>query len=405
MSILDHPEAQALLDDATLTPEQLRPLAQRLQPFLQRYLPLFQRLEQRRNAELVLAGKLSALSRKTCEPIAHLFGVRHEVLQDFVGTSPWDDRRLLDALRRHVTEAWGDPDGVLTGDGSAFAKKGEHSCGVKRQYCGRLGKVDNCQLGLFVGYACRHGQALLGHRLFLPPEWADDPARRAEGEVPTGVGYQEEWQILLDLLDTCRDVPHAWVVADAEFGRINAFRAGLRARRERYVVDVRADLRLRDLRAGPPPRQGVTGRRPSVPPETSAEQWAQSRPASAWQRLEVRGGEKGPLVVEAAQTWVQTFEGSRVGPTERLAVIRSVGGTEARTWYTLSNAGDEVPLARLVWGHAQRHWQEAALQESKSEVGLGEYEVRSWRGWHHHMTLSLLALWFLALERDEVKKN
>jgi SRSO17 transposase len=111
------------------------------------------------------------------------------------------------------------------------------------------------------------------------------------------------------------------------------------------------------------------------------------------------------LRVEAAQTWVETFEGSRVGPQERLVVIRTVAAAEGRTWYTLSNAPSEVPLRQVVWAHAQRHWEEDSFKEGKSEIGLDEYEVRSWRGWHHHMTLSLLALWFLALERGEVKKK
>jgi SRSO17 transposase len=405
MAILEHPEAVALLEEAVLTEEQLLQLSQRLQPFLERYLPLFQRVEQRRHAELIVQGKLSSLSRKTCEPIAHLFGVRREVLQDFVGVSPWDDDRVLTALRQHVRQAWGDPHGVLIGDGSGFPKKGEHSCGVKRQYCGRLGKVDNCQVGLFVAYACCHGQVLLNHRLFLPPEWTDSAERRVEAGIPEAVGYQEDWEILLDLLDACQDVPHAWFTADSEFGRVNAFRAGLRQRQERYVVDVREDLRLRDLEASPPPRKGQTGRIPTVTAETSALAWAQAQPPSAWKTFEIRGGEKGPLRVQAVQTWVETFEGSRIGPRERLTVIRTLDVAQARTWYTLSNAPKEVPLAQVVWAHAQRHWEEASLQEGKSEVGLDEYEVRSWRGWHHHMTLSLLALWFLALERDEGQKK
>ena len=279
MTILEHPDAQALLDDALLTEEQLLELGQRLQPFLARYLPLFQRAEQRHNAALILQGKLSSLSRKTSEPIAHLFGVRREVLQDFVGASPWDDDDVLEGLRHHVTQAWGDPQGVLCGDGSGFPKKGEHSCGVKRQYCGRLGKVDNCQIGVFLGYACRHGQVLLDHRLFLPPEWTEDTARREETGIPETVGYQEEWEILLDLIDACKEVPHAWVTADSEFGRVNEFRAGLRQRQEQYVVDVRADLRLRDLRAAPPRRKGKTGRIPAVAAETSALAWTRAQPA------------------------------------------------------------------------------------------------------------------------------
>lgn len=400
MTLLEHPDAQAVLEDAVLAPEQLEGLAAHIEPFLARYSPLFQRAEQRHNARLILRGKLSALSRKTCEPIAHFFGVRRENLQDFVGASPWGDRPILDELHRHVAEVWSDPQGVLIGDGSGFPKKGEHSCGVKRQYCGRLGKVDNCQVGIFLGYACRYGHTLLEHQLFLPPEWASDPDKRAKAGVPKEVVYQETWEILLDELERCRDVPHAWFTCDSEFGRVNAFRAGLRQRGERYVVEVRDDVRVRDLRERPPPRRGTTGRLP-VAATRSAKEWAQLQPASVWQAFEVRGGEKGPLWVEAAQTPVLTFEDTALGSQERLVVIRTVDADEARTWYCLSDAADEVPLGEVVRAHGQRYWAEAGFEEGKGEVGLDEYEVRGWVGWHHHMTLSLLALWFLGLERHE----
>jgi len=406
MTILEHPAAQALLNDALVSPEQLQEFGQRLLPFLQRYTPLFQRSEQRAHAQMILEGKLSSLSRKTSEPIAHAFGVRDEGLQDFVGSSPWQDRPLRDVLRQHVTEAWGDPNGVLTGDGCDFPKKGVHSVGVKRQHCGRLGKVENCQAGVFLGYSCRHGHVLLDADLFLPPEWAADNKRRAKAKVPEEVVYKERWELLLDQLDTNKDLPHCWFTCDSEFGRINEFRKGLREREERYVVDVRADLRLRDLRAKPLPRQGQTGRMPSVPPTTSAQEWAAAQPESAWHVITLRYGEKRPLIVEAAETWVETFEKhTRVGPIERLCVMRTVNNPESKTWYTLSNAADEVPLAQVAWAHSERHWQEASNKEGKSEIGLGHYEVRSWVGWHHHMTLSLLALWFLAVERARGQKK
>jgi len=235
MTILEHPDAQALLEDAVLSTEQVLEVGARLQPFLERYLPLFQRSEQRLNARLLLEGKLSSLSRKTCEPIAHLLDVRRENLQDFVGSSPWQDQTILRALRQHVQEAWGDPKGVLIGDTSGFPKKGEHSCGVKRQWCGRLGKVDNCQVGVFLGYACQRGHVLLEHRLFLGPEWAADGPRRAKAKVPEEVTYQETWEILLEQRDACQDMPHAWFVCDSDFGRVNAFRAGLTLKR--YSAD------------------------------------------------------------------------------------------------------------------------------------------------------------------------
>jgi len=398
MSILEHPEAQAILNDAVLTVEQVEELAKRIEPFLQRYLPLFQRKEQRANAQRILEGKLTSLSRKTAEPIAHHLGVRREVLQDFLGVSPWDDQLILAEIRKHVSEVWNDPNGVLFGDGSAFPKKGNHSCGVKRQHCGRLGKVENCQIGIFLGYGCRYGHTLLTHRLFLPKEWANDEQRREKTGVPEDVVYKETWRIFLDQVDECKEVPHSWVTADAEFGRVYQCRKGLRERHERYVVDVRNNIRIRDLRAPLPERKSNQGTHPKQPWQ-SIEAWTLSQPATAWTRLEIRAGEKGPLLVEAVQTQVQTRDKKRVGDEERLVVIRTLNNPEAKTWWTLSNAEESVPLAEVVRAHAQRYWEEAGLKEGKSEVGMAHYEVRGWRGWHHHMTMSLLALWFLGMER------
>jgi SRSO17 transposase len=399
MTILEHPEAQALLNDAVLAAEQVDEIGKRIEPFLQRYLPHFKRSEQRSNAQHILEGKLSSLSRKTAEPIAHHLGVRREVLQDFLGVSPWNDQLILAELRKHVSEVWNDPNGVLFGDGSGFPKKGDHSCGVKRQYCGRLGKVENCQLGVFLGYGCRYGHTLLADRLFLPKEWDNDPQRREKTGVPPEVVYKETWEIFLDEVDECKAVPHCWVSADAEFGRVYQCRKGLRERRERYVVDVRNNMRIRDLRATPPERKSNRGPHPKQPWQ-SIKAWVESRPSTAWTLLEIRAGEKGPLLVEAAQTQVRTLDDNRrVGEEERLLAIRTVNNPEAKSWVALSNAEEKVPLADVVWAHAQRHWEEAGLKEAKSEVGMAHYEVRGWRGWHHHMTMSLLALWFLGLER------
>jgi SRSO17 transposase len=252
MSALDAPQAQAIRNDAILDAQDVAELLDDLQPFLQRYSPHFQRSEQRANARTILQGKLSSLSRKTAEPIAHAAGMRRESLQDFLGTSPWDDDLILNELRAHVREAWCDPNGVLIGDGSGFQKKGDNSCGVKRQYCGRLGKAENCQIGIFLGYSCKHGHTLLDQRLFLPHEWADDESLRERGKIPERIAYQETWEILSEQLDRGRDVPHAWFVCDSEFGKVYAFRDGLRRRGERYAVDIPNDLLIRDLGAPPP---------------------------------------------------------------------------------------------------------------------------------------------------------
>jgi SRSO17 transposase len=400
-TILEHPEAVSLLEQACLTPEQVASCSDRLTAFLQRYLPLFCRKEQRLNATIVVEGKLSGLDRKTSEPIANQAGVHRKPVQSFVGWGPWDDEAVMAEVRRHIKEQWADPDAAFVVDGSGFPKKGEHSCGVARQWCGRLGKPENCQVGVFLAYACRYGHTGIDRRLFLPKDWAADPLRRDECHVPEKVVYQEHWQIALQEIDRCKDLPHAWVTADSEFGRVVEFRSALRDRHERYVVEVRADTLVRDLQERRPPRRRRWGRKRAVP-FRRVDAWAGRQPQGRWQRLEVRAGEKGPLRVQAVSTVVRAWaDGRKNHPTERLTVIRTVEA-KPRTWYTMSNAGPEVPLLEVVKTHAQRHWGEEVFEEGKGEVGLGQYEVRRWDGWHHHMTLSLLALWFVSLERTKV---
>jgi SRSO17 transposase len=399
MSLLEHPTAQALLADATVSAADVSGCRRRLHAFAQRYLPRFYRVEQHELALVVLQGKLSNLQRKTSEPIASQAGRPRKPVQHFVGAGGWDDEGVMAELRRHVAETCADPDAVLVLDPSAFPKSGTDSCGVARQWCGRLGKVENCQVGVFLTYVTARGYAPLDRQLYLPQEWAEDPQRREATHVPEEVRFQESWRIGLKLLERSGgDVPFGWVAGDDEFGRVSAFRAALRGRRLRYVLDVPANTLVRDL--GEPP---APGRR--VPPWRRVEAWAQAQPASRWRRLVLGNGAKGPRVVRALEAWVQTKdEEGCVGPRERLVVIRSVA-TEPRVWYTLSNARAEVALVRVVEAQGRRHGVEELLQAGKGEVGLAQYEVRSWVGWHHHMTLSLLALWFLILEKRRLEKK
>ena len=398
MSLLDHPEAQALLGDATVNPDSVRDCTDRLTGFLRRYLPRFYRTEQRENAILVIRGLLSGLDRKTCEPIAIEAGRPRKPIQFFVGSGKWDDEAVMGELRAHVREELAEPDGVVVIDPSAFPKKGAESCGVARQWCGRLGKVDNCQVGVFLAYAATAGYAPLDRRLYLPEGWADDPTRREKCHVPPQVEFQEKWQIALDLLDrSLPGLPHGWIVGDDEFGRPAEFRARLRQRHERYVLDVPCNTTVRDLQRRRPPRKKAgVGRKREVPFQR-ADAWADSQPESRWERITVRDAEKGPLVVDAMTVRVRAKQDGRIGPEERLVVIRPVGAS--RTDYALSNAGPEVPLAELVGVQRQRHRIEEVFEAGNGEAGLDHYEVRGWVGWHHHMTLSLVALWFLCLER------
>src|SRR5947209_2086175 len=197
MDLLDHPDAQPLLDDADLSAAAVAACADALEGFLGRYLPCFYRKEQHGHARTILRGKLSGLQRKTTEPIATDAGQERRPLQLFVGAGGWDDQAVLDELRTHVAQEIGHAEAVFVLDGSGFPKKGADSCGVARQWCGRLGKVDNCQVGYFLAYAARRGSALLDARLYLPADWAADPARREKTHVPADVLFQEGWRIAL----------------------------------------------------------------------------------------------------------------------------------------------------------------------------------------------------------------
>lgn len=400
--ILEHPDARALLEHATLTPAAVQGCGDRLTAYLERYLPLFYRTEQRENATVVIEGLLSGLERKTCEPIARAHGIHRKPVQFFVGSGAWDDEAVMAELRRHVKEGLGDERAVLVIDPSGFPKKGTESCGVKRQWCGRLGKTENCQVGVFLCYAAAKGYAPLDRRLYLPEEWAADADRRKKCHVPEAVVFREKWRIGLDMVDRCRaeGLPHGWVAGDDEFGRCSELRAELRDRGERYVLDVPCNTLVRDLQARRPPRKRAGRGRKRAVPFVRVRDWAARQPASAWRTVAVRDGTKGPLAVEALTRQVKAKDkDGRVGPEERLVVTRRPGG---EVDYSLSNAPAAVPLEEAVRAHAERHRVEQMLEEGKGEAGLGHYEVRGWVGWHHHMTLALLALWFLALEKGRL---
>jgi SRSO17 transposase len=335
MSLLEHPDAQALLVDCEVSAAAVRGCSQRLEQFLHRYLPWFYREEQRELALVVLQGKLSKLERKTSEPIAYQAGRERKPVQHFVGAGAWDDEAVMAELRRHVATELADPEGVLVLDPSGFPKKGTASCGVARQWCGRLGKVENCQVGVFLAYVSARGYAPLDRQLYLSEDWAADKKRRKQCHVPKDVVFQESGRIGLALIDRSGpDLPFGWVAGDDEFGRVAALRAELRQRRLRYVLDVPANTLIRDLDEPP-----AAGKR--RPPWRRVDAWAQAQPASRWCKLTRGDGAKGPKVVRALEAWVQTKdEGGRVGPRERLVVIRTVASLDCAPNFTAPDGGD-----------------------------------------------------------------
>jgi SRSO17 transposase len=402
MGLAEPLPANELFPHAQITRKQIVPCLGNLEGFIRRYQPLFYRTEQREHARTYLEGLLSDLPRKSIEPIATDHDQHRRPLQRFVGAGAWSDDKLRREYLLHVREELGDPQGVIIIDPSAFPKKGTESVGVKRQWCGRLGKQDNCQLGVYLGYVGRGGSTLLDTDLYLPREWCRSRARRKKCHVPDPVRFRTSAKIALDLLkEVSPQLPHAWVVGDDEFGRPAWFRRALDRAQERYLLEVPSNTRIRDLEAPSPKRHRRQAGRPPAAPFRQATQWAHRQPPSAWKRLTVRDGEKGPIEVEAILAVVQTYFERRLGPRETLLVTRTLGSKPEYRFY-LSNAPKEVSLERFVEVASQRHAIEECFERAKGEAGLGHYEVRSWVGWHHHMTLSLLATWFLTLEARRV---
>src|SRR5438132_4828243 len=313
---------EALLRDCIVFPGVFESIVDRLCDFAAPYQHCLETEAAQRNVQLYLAGLLSDLNRKNAEKIAALVDVERLVIQEFIGTAPWDHCPLVRVLVGQVVDQLGEPDGVIAFDPSSFPKRGRHSVGVKRQWCSHRGKVDNCQVGVFMGYVSRHDHALLDFRLSLPEAWVRDEQRREECHVPPEVRYHTRHEQCLEMLDEWGEqVPHGWVTGDDELGHHTRFRQALRERGERYVLGVPCTTTVRDLEA-PLPEYAGRGRYPKASWQ-SVTQWRQSLYHNDWQRLTVRDGEKGPVAIEMVTRRVQTrMERKRTGPEEWLVITR-----------------------------------------------------------------------------------
>jgi SRSO17 transposase len=395
---------QELLDEAVVEPEQLQGMLARLERFVEPFAACLVRSKQRTLAQRYVAGLASQVERKNVESIAYHHDQDRQMLQKFIGQYTWDHRPLVGELVRQVSAALGRADGVLVFDPSAFAKKGTESVGVQRQWCGRLGKIDNCQVGVFLAYVSAEEQALVDTRLYLPKSWARSKARRVKAGVPAEVKFRTRHELSLEMLDEhAAALPHAWVAGDDEMGKVPEFRGELDAREERYLLAVPSNTGVRDLAAEPPPYSGH-GRYPKAP-WVRVDKWCGALAQNAWTTLEVRDGAKGPLTVEAAKVRVRAKTAPGTGYDETLVVIRELqsDGSMKHDYY-LSNASHDTPLTEFARVAKAAHRIEECFRRAKSEAGLADYEVRTWRGWHHHQTLSLLATWFLTQETRRGKK-
>ena len=378
---------------------QLRRLKPELESFLDRYLGLFGRAENQEHARGLVQGLLDGSDRRNVENMAEAVeGGVVRTLQKFIAQGCWQDRAVLGELRRQLVEALGDEEGVVNVDETGFPKKGTKLVGVQRQYAGILGRVDNCQVAVFLNYVSKAGHALLDRRLFLPEEWAHDRRRRKEAGVPEGVVFRTKPELALEMVAeaVAADVPFRWVAGDSLYGDSPTFVQGLRALEKWYVLDVSSVARVW-LRCPKRTRSGKAEERPLTVVEA-----VKRLPAGAWKRMTVAEGSQGPRVYDYAEMIAWFSEEGIPTPTfERLLIRRSLG-QEPELKFQRSNAPMPIKLQRLTEVGGSRWTIEQDFQAAKGECGLDEYETRGWTGWHHHTALSMLALLFLAIQRKRL---
>jgi SRSO17 transposase len=376
------------------------------------FAPLFGRKEAQRRSEQYLRGLMvQQAERRNAENMAEAIdGATPRALQRLLTEAPWATVPVIERLQHYVGTRLSSAEGIFVLDESGVAKQGRQSVGVARQYCGTLGKVGSCQLGVFVAYVSERGHALVDERLFLPEEWTNDPERCRAAGVPEDVSYQSKATLGLAMLRQARAAGHlagTWVAGDDAYGMVPTLRDALDAEGWRYVLDVPSTTPVftAEAQVVVPPWSG-RGRKPTVPrlahdsplPQTVAAV-AAALPPDAWQEVTVAEGAQGPrtYLFVARRVWE-----SRAGLPGRacwLLLRRNLNGSEPR--YYLANAPEDTPLLRLAQVAAARWIIETAFETSKQDTGLDEYEVRSWRGWHHHMTLVLLAGAFLLTLQQE----
>lgn len=395
-----------ILQDTEITPHVTDGMLNRLEQFAEPFVAAFVRRDSKANIQMYLGGLLSDADRKNVESIAYRYDRQRGGLQYFIGQSSWSHHPLQQELAHQVGKELGQDDGVIGFDPSGFEKCGTESVGVQRQWLGRLGKVDNGQVGVYMAYASRKEYALIDERLYLPKSWANDKKRRKKCGVPKEIRYQTRHKLALDMLEGNRALlPHQWITGDDEMGRSSGFRRDLRGLGEQYLLAVPSDTGVRDLEITPPAYSGRGA--PVKQPFMRVDRWRAALAEEDWTRVDVRDGEKGPLVTELVKHCVlaRTERGKEGGAEELLVVTRTreSNGTMKYDYY-LSNAPAQTSLDELARVVKAGHRIEDCFKRAKSEAGLADYEVRTWMGWHHHQILSLIALWFLILETRRGKK-
>jgi SRSO17 transposase len=390
---------------------ELRAASERLLKLHGRFAHCFGRREPREHALGYLRGLLLGTGRKSVEPMALVFGgtspdqpeIEQSVVlawQRFLTCSPWEAQEVQREIQavfneEFVPTASRSPIGTVgVIDGSGFVKHGRESVGVQRQWCGRVGKKENCQVGVFLLGVTPAGSVLLDHQLYLPEAWAADAARRKKTRVPSEITFQTKPQIATALLARS-SVHFNWITADEEFGRDGDFLDALERSNERYLVEVPANT---TVWADKPLRQ--------TPDELvwPVSQLAQTIPTKAWRVIQLREGAKGPLAFEFARLRVWSVRHRHAGPPGWLLIRRSLEPIPEVKYY-FSNAEKDVPLETMALMTGSRWRVEEFFEDAKGQLGMAQYEARSWTSWHHHMSLVALAHLYVVQTRRDVNRR
>jgi len=391
-----------------LVPSDVEGFMEELWEFQSTFHDCFARSEPRGHFFDYMVGQFSKLERKSIEPMAlKVEGGTIRGLQRFISDVVWDEEQMRWNYHQLVAEEMGDPDGVLMFDETGFVKKGKDSVGVARQYCGTLGKVENCQVGVFAGYASRHGYALVDKRLFLPEVWWTDAyaARRTQCNVPDELTFQSKPQLAAAMLEAMTHeglLPFKYIVADCLYGHSPTFLDAVDACVGRTaLVAIPSETRCwlqRPRTADKHYRyQGEARVKRVVEPDSApcmVATVAARLPASSWYRRKVSEGTKGPMTYEFARQRVTLCKEGLPDRTVWLVIKRTLGAEPSYT-SAISNAPASTPLRTFVWLSGLRWAVEQCFEEGKTELGMDHYEVRKYAGWHHHMLTTMLAHFFL----------
>ena len=380
-----------------------------LRGFHEQFADCFQRSESREHFFNYMAGQFSDLERKSIEPIAlAVEGVNVRSLQRFVSDAPWDDDKMIIKYRSLVNDDLGSPDGALIFDESGFVKKGQDSVGVARQYCGTIGKVDNCQVGVFAAYVSEQGYALVDKRLFLPERWFDDDylVRRQRCRLPEDTVFRTKPELASDMIEAIsseNSLPFKYVLADSVYGMSPEFIQTVDALPGKtYLVSATKSTLCwlkRPMTITKQYRWRGKIRTKTVLADADSKPMAVERLAKSindyfWYRRKVSEGTKGPIVYEFTRRQVILAADNLPQKTVWLLIRRTLGDNPQYSFF-ISNASANARLKTLVWLSGLRWAIEQCFEETKTELGMDHYEVRKFMGWHHHILTCMLAHFFL----------